>query len=301
MSTFKGLFDKARKVAADRLPAEVVDAGRKLRDRVVERAPAPIADALTRVLSAEEAASDAGASPGADPPSAATTLPNPPSAEPGAPKKPSSPVQETPRENPQDVLERVRARADKGLKPEDRLVVIYATAEEAEAAAEIRKQFDAIETSIREFDLEKEPQTKKQIERLSGVMVPPYVFINGRYWGTQFEIETMAQTGDLEKVVANRLDEIGEEARRIGKVHETYSDEISVDNILSRWRMGHILCVDDLDAWYEVDRDGSERFFYQGGPRPVEDMSTVAQEIVDGVEREEMDVAWLLDPAVQLH
>ena len=105
---------------------------------------------------------------------------------------------------------------------------------------------------------------------------------------------------DLEAVVANRLDEISDEARRIGHVHESYSDEISVANILTRWRLGHILCVDDLDSWYEVERGGAERFYYQGGPRPVEDMPTVAEEIVRGVEAEDFEAVWMLEPSVHL-
>lgn len=281
MVRLKGWFDKARKLAADRLPPEVVDAGRKVRDHVVERAPAPIAEAIARVLPGDQVTDD-------DP----TPIDDEPSAE-------SPPIPE-PVARREDVLERVRAKADKGLKPEDRLVVIYATADEAETVAEIRAQLQGVETTIREFDLAKDPQTRKQIAKLSGVMVPPYVFINGRHWGSLYDITALAESGDLELVVANRLDELGEEARRIGKVHETYSDEISVSNILSRWRAGHILCVDDLDAWYEVDRDGTERFFYQGGSRPPEDMPSVAEEITLAVEREEIEVAWLLDPAVQL-
>jgi glutaredoxin len=282
MVSLKGWFDKAIEIAADRLPPEVVDAGRKVRNRVVESAPAPIADVVARVLPTREHAADLEQThrdPGPDP----------------AP----SPTQQRARR--EDVLERVRSKADKGLKPEDRLVVIYATDEEAETVAEIRRVLQSVETTIREFDLAKEPQTRKQIAELSGVMVPPYVFINGRHWGSLYEITALAESGDLENVVANRLDELGDEARRMGKVHDTYSDEISVENIVARWRAGHILCVDDLDSWYEVDRDGTERFFYQGGPRPVEDMTTVAEEITAGVEREEMEVSWLLDPAVQLH
>jgi glutaredoxin len=301
MVKLKGWIDKARRVAADRLPPEVVDAGRRVRDRVVESAPAPIADVVSRVLPASE--NDIGSQP---------STPHVASAEPASAAQPASSTPHTsaaqpaaePEERPtrrEDVLDRVRTKADKGLKPEDRLVVIYATQEEAETVAEIRAQLRDVETTIREFDLAKEPQTRKQLAELSGVMVPPYVFINGRHWGSLYEITALAETGDLEKVVANRLDEIGDEARRIGKVHESYSDELSVENILARWKAGHILCVDDLDSWYEIDRDGTERFFYQGGPRSVDEMPDIAREIATGVEREEMEVSWLLDPAVQLH
>jgi hypothetical protein len=131
-------------------------------------------------------------------------------------------------------------------------------------------------------------------------MVPPYVFINGKHWGARYELEALVASGDLELVLANRLDEVSDETRRMGRLHDSYSDELSVDNILARWKLGHILCVDDLDSWYEVERDGTERFFYQGGPRPVDDMPAVAEEIVRGVEAEQLEASWMLEPSVHL-
>jgi hypothetical protein len=207
----------------------------------------------------------------------------------------------TQRDEPEDVLRRVHAKAERGLKPEDRVVVVYYTKAELEAVAEIRKALEGIETTIREMDLAKEPpQTMRQLANNTGVMVPPWVYINGRYWGAQFELTSLRACGDLELVVANRLDEIGDEAKRIGKVRESWSDEISVENILARWEAGHILCVDDLDAWYEVGKDGKPRFFYEGGERPVDEMREVAEQIVAAVEAESIEAHWQLEPSVHV-
>jgi HAMP domain-containing protein len=207
----------------------------------------------------------------------------------------------TRRDEPESVLRRVHVKAERGLKPEDRVVVVYFTQEELEAVVEIRKAFEGIETTIREMDLAKEPpQTMRQLANNTGVMVPPWVYINGRYWGGQFEMTSLRACGDLELVVANRLDEIGEEAKRIGKVRESWSDEISVENILARWEQGHILCVDDLDAWYEVAKDGTPHFFYEGGERPVEDMRRIAEEIVAAALSGSIEAHWQLEPSVHV-
>jgi glutaredoxin len=204
------------------------------------------------------------------------------------------------REDPEAVLARVKAKAERGLKPEDRLVVVYATPAEDEEVRAIMAILSTIEAEVRHNDLRREPQTARQLAKLTGVMVPPYVFINGRHWGNRYDLESLAAWGDLPLVVANLLDEISPEARRMGRVHESFSDEISVDNILTRWRLGHILCVDDLDSWYEVDRDQEERFFYQGGPHPAEEMPAVAAEIVRAVEAGELEAVWQLEPSVHL-
>src|SRR5262245_1030061 len=114
----------------------------------------------------------------------------------------TTPAPEQPRA---EVLAQVKAKAEKGLKPEDTLVVIYATERERAGVDQIAKLFDGIDTTVRVMDLDREPQTKKQMARLTDVMVPPYVFINGRYWGGPYEMEALAGTGDLPRVVANLL------------------------------------------------------------------------------------------------
>ncbi len=282
MSTLKNLIGRARKAAQEHLPPDVLDAGRRLRQEVERRAPAPVAQVLQQLIDDDDDddAVDEAAT---------------------AKAKVDGRVPESQREAAEDVLARVKSKAEHGLKPEDRLFVIYWTKDTEEDAKAIRKLAARVDTVVREIDLGQErPQVAGQLAKLTGVMVPPYVYINGRYWGGRYDIESLAATTDLELVVANRLDEISAEARRIGKVRDTYSDEISVDNLLTRWKLGHILCVDDLDAWYEVDKDGTERFFYQGAPRSAEDMAKVAEEIVAAVEAEEYEAIWQLEPSVHL-
>jgi glutaredoxin len=285
MAGWKRWIDRARNLAEQAVPDEVRDAGRRLRDRVIETAPAPIAAALERITARGEADADP---PGVEPPTA--------SAEPVV-----EAIVPVPVEDPAVVLARVKAKAERGLKPEDSLVVVYATGREREDADRIVALFDGIDTTVRVMDLDREPQTKRQMASLTDVMVPPYVFINGRYWGGPYEMEALLATGDLPKVVVNLLDEIGPEARRIGKLRESFSDELTVANIVSRWRLGHILCVDDLDAWFELDRDGRERFFYQGGERPPAQMEAIAGEIVAAVDAGDIEAQWLLDPVIHVH
>lgn len=310
----KDLLDRAKRVAEETLPEDVLDAGRKLGRSVAAYAPAPLAEVIHYVTGDETEADEAAK---ADPKAKAsesegeaeTKAPEPETAPAKAKEEPSSPEPEAKakaaeptapgREDPQAVLQRVKTKAEHGLKPEDRLVVIYHDGGQDEDVAAIHEILHGVEAEVRENDLRREPQTARQLAELTGVMVPPYVFINGKHWGGRYDLEALAADGDLEPVVANRLDEISEDARRIGHVHDSYSDEISVENILTRWKLGHILCVDDLDSWYEHER-GTERFYYQGGPRAVQDMPAVAEEIVRGVEADDFEAAWHLEPTVHL-
>jgi glutaredoxin len=359
----KDLLDRARKIAEQHLPEDVLDAGRKLGRTVAAHAPAPLAEVIDYVIGEPEKQSAAakGEAAGseaskreAEPEAAeieaaiAETVElegararaagpepeaaNPKTVEPAAAKlhaaapeagsaetvkpegaklhaaEPSAARIEAPtpsladvrREDPAAVLARVKAKAERGLKPEDRLVVVYATPDEDEDVRAIMETLSTIEAEVRQSDLRREPQTARQLAKLTGVMVPPYVFINGRHWGNRYDLESLAASGDLPRVVANLLDELSPEARRMGHVRESWSDELSVENILQRWKLGHILCVDDLDSWYEVDRDHQERFFYQGGPHPVDDMPAVAMEIVRAVEAGDFEAVWQLEPSVQL-
>ncbi len=285
MSRLRGLLNKAKTLAEDRLPPEVLDATRRLRDTVLEHAPEAVSEAIESLSSGEPQPSGSGAT--SQPPVSDATTPEQAAAAFSARRS--------------DALRRVKDKSREGLKPEDSLVVVYATDEQRDEVARIEQIMTAVNTVLRVMDLDKEPpQTKTQLAKLTGVMVPPYVYINGRHWGAHYEMETLAASGDLQHVVANRLDQLGDEAKRIGKIRETYDDEITVDNIVDRWRMGHILCVDDLDAWFEVEKDGTEKFYYQGGPRPVADMREVAEEITQAVEDEEYEATWQLEPSVAI-
>jgi glutaredoxin len=231
----------------------MLDAGRRLRDRVVERAPASVRDAIERYV---------------------------PAAPPSAPSGGAPPEQED---------------------PEDAAVIVYATLAEADSVRNIRAIFARHDIRVREVDLESIPKVARQIAQVTNVFVPPYVFIAGRFWGAEFDMLSLEAEGDLVKVVEGRLDQISEEARRIGRVRESFSDALSPENILDRLRRGHILCIDDLDCWYEQDKDG-ERFFYQGAPRPVADMAAVAHEIAQAAEADaEIDAQWRFEPEVRMN
>jgi len=302
----KDLLDRARKIAEQHLPEDVLDAGRKLGRTVAAHAPAPLAEVIDYVIGEDPKGEGTGeAAPRAEAASsqaASSQAASSQAAEPEPTTTATAPasVAEVRREDPSSVLERVLTKAERGLKPEDRLVVVYATPDEDEDVRAIMEILSTVEAEVRQSDLRREPQTARQLAELTGVMVPPYVFINGRHWGNRYDLESLAAWGDLPRVVANLLDELSPEARRIGHVHESFSDEISVDNILKRWKLGHILCVDDLDSWYEVGREHDERFFYQGGPHPVADMPSVAAEIVRAVEAGELEAVWQLEPSVHL-
>ncbi len=274
----RGLLTKAKNLAEENLPTEVLDVSRRLRDTVLEHAPEAVTDALGRIVSEDDKAA----------------------ARPDLSEDTEALAAAAERRR-KEALERVKSKAESGLKPEDSQIVIYATSEEREEVEQIEAVFNRIDAAARVMDLDKEPlQTKTQLAKLTGKMVPPYVYINGRYWGALGEMESLSASGDLALVVVNRIDELREESRRIGNIREVYDDEITTANILERWKLGHILCVDDLDAWYEVDRDGGEHFYYQGGPRPVEDMPQVAAEIVAAVEDDEYEATWQLEPSIQI-
>lgn len=323
----KDLLERAKRVAEEHLPKDVLDAGRELGRTVAAHAPAPLAEVIHYVTEqseeakaeqaakaeatarAEVAKAQAEAKAHAEAAEAAEAAAHAEAeakahAEAAAhaeAEEAQAAVGTMPmREDPAKVLARVKAKAERGLKPEDRLVVVYSTPDEDDDVQAILAILAGIEAEVRQSDLRREPQTARQLAELTGVMVPPYVFINGRHWGNRYDLESLAAWGDLPKIVANLLDDISDDARRLGKVHDSYSDEIGVDNILTRWKLGHILCVDDLDSWYEVDRQHGERFFYQGGPRPVADMHAVAEEIVRAVEAGELEAVWQLEPSVHL-
>jgi glutaredoxin len=50
---------------------------------------------------------------------------------------------------------------------------------------------------FRRQNLHQQPREALQIASMTGVMVPPYVYIHGRFWGGEGEMESLLALGEL--------------------------------------------------------------------------------------------------------
>ncbi len=252
---FKRLVQKAQKIADRHLPEEVREGGKRIAERVLERAPLRLRNAAETLFADD--GSDLQSSP-----SAASVR----------------------REIDEDVSE-----------PK---VVVFGHPEES-ATQRVWELLDGQDVPHRRMNLHDQPAAARQIAGLTGVMVPPYVYVRGRYWGGEGEIISLIEVGDLAAVVAGDLDSISAESRRIGKLHEEFDDSMSAANICERLRLGHIVATHDLDCWCEPDpKTGEMRIIYEGGPRPMEDLEAIAEEIAAQVDDGEIEAHWLLEPEI---
>ncbi|HFE44537.1 MAG TPA: hypothetical protein ENJ18_03445 [Nannocystis exedens] len=179
-------------------------------------------------------------------------------------------------------------------------VVVFGHPEEP-ATRRVWELLDGQAVAHRRMNLHDQPAAARQIAGLTGVMVPPYIYISGRYWGGEGEIISLIEVGDLEAVIAGDLDSISDESRRIGKLHQEFDDSMSAANICERLRLGHIVATHDLDCWCEADPNtGEQRIIYEGGPRPIEDLEAIAEEIAGQVDEGEIEAHWLLEPEISI-
>ena len=158
---------------------------------------------------------------------------------------------------------------------------------------------DGQDIANRRMNLHEQPAAARQIAGLTGVMVPPYVYISGRYWGGEGEIVSLIGMGDLAAIVAGDLSSISADSRRIGGLQEEFDDAMTAENIVVRLQLGHIVSMEDLDCWCEPNADtGESRVIYEGTPRPIAEIETVAEEIARLVDEGEIEARWLLEPEV---
>lgn len=128
-------------------------------------------------------------------------------------------------------VERARARM---REEEPAAVLVYATAKDRAAVDTIRDVFAKYGETIREVDLDRDPRHFRNIAASTGVMVPPYVFVHGRHIGSDQEVAALDAENELAKILAGRLDELGPEARRMLRLRESFSDEVSLENLRDR-------------------------------------------------------------------
>ncbi|MEZ4454447.1 MAG: hypothetical protein R3B09_33655 [Nannocystaceae bacterium] len=274
----KRWLQKAQEIADRHLPEELVEGGRRLRERVLEAAPERVRNAARPWLGGDvEPSTEAEVEGGSAPAHAASPLVDDAEA-------PSGPVR------------REIDESNTGPK-----VVVFGYPEDP-VTQRVWALFADAGIDIRRMNLHQQPEAARQIAGLTGVMFPPYVYIRGRFWGSEGEIVSLRATGDLAAVVDGRLEEISDEARRIGKVRQEFDDAMTADNIVVRLRHGHIVAMGDLDCWREVDAaSGEERVIYQGVPRPGADLPAIAAEIEAAVEAGEVEARWLFEPEVAIH
>lgn len=266
----RDLFRKAQAAAERHLPESVRETGRRLAEQVQEHAPESL-QRLARSLLAEPEAAGAGA-----------------------------PARDEPRDGPREAASDAPGPGDAvAARPEEAVVVLFGYPDDA-ATDRVAALLAAEGVVFRRMNLHDQPQAARQIANITGVMAPPYVYVRGRFWGSEGEIDGLRSLGELHKVVAGDFASLSEEARRIGKLREEFDEALTVENILFRLRRGHILTLDDLDCWFETGPDGQESFFYDGAPRPVADMPAVAAEIAARAAASELDVVWRFEPAVTI-
>lgn len=257
----KGLLRRAQEAAHKHLPENVLDTGRRLADAVLERAPRIVQETVAPLLR------------GPDEPEAAPG---------GSEVRPAEPG------DPAEALD---------FRDTQKRVVLFGYPED-DATNRVAARFAGQGIVFRRQNLHQQPREALQIASMTGVMVPPYVYIHGRFWGGEGEMESLICLDQLQFVIDNQLDRLSPEARRIGKLRESFDDALGADNILFRLQRGHILSVDGLDCWFEAGPP--PRFYYDGAPHPVEAMPEVAAEIARRAESADLATRWLFEPSVGL-
>ena len=261
----KGLLRRAQEAANKHLPESVRDGGRRLADAVLEHAPRIVQDTVGPLLRAPEA----------DPTDPASTRP----AVATAPVVDDLPTAEDPLD----------------FRDTQKRVVLFGYPED-DASNRVAAMFTRAGVTFRRQNLHQQPREALQIASMTGVMVPPYVYIHGRFWGGEGAMESLIALDELRLVIDNQLDRLSDEARRIGKLRESFDDALTADNILFRLGRGHILSIDGLDCWFEPGP--TPRFYYDGGPLPVDAMPRVAAEIARRAESSDTTTRWLFEPSV---
>lgn len=202
------------------------------------------------------------------------------------------------RRAPESAKEAWREVEEQGHDPK---VIVFGYPEES-ATQRVWALFAAEGIDIRRMNLHQQPDAARQIAGVTGVMVPPYVYIHGRFWGSEGEIVSLQALGDLRAVIEGRLGDVSPEGRRIGKIREDFDEAMSAENIAARLRLGHIVAMEDLDCWCEGDPSSADaKVFYEGHVRPIGDLEAIAREIAGRVERGEVEARWLFEPAVSTH
>ena len=165
----KGLLRRAQEAAHKHLPETVRETGRRLADAVLERAPRIVQETVAPLLRGTDEPTDASA--------AASSASSAASGD-------------------------ASADAEQALDFRDtqKRVVLFGYPED-DATNRVAARFEGQGVVFRRQNLHQQPREALQIASMTGVMVPPYVYIHGRFWGgeTVWEEIDAAEFADFDR------------------------------------------------------------------------------------------------------
>jgi glutaredoxin 3 len=171
-------------------------------------------------------------------------------------------------------------------------VVVYGTSDGARCR-QVRSLLEKRGYDYRDIRVDEDLSTRSWLQRTTGDDALPKVFVGTKCYGGFEDVQVLVFDGTLDRILRGETD-------REDKIDEVAAlrQEMSASAIHTLLRKGEILIIKEgemeTEAWAEPLAN-PPLVYYEGTPRPIDELENVALHIVMRLEVGEITVSWKED------
>jgi len=172
------------------------------------------------------------------------------------------------------------------------IIVVYGTSDGARCR-QLRGLLEKRGYDYQDSRVDEDLSMRSWLQRTTGDAALPKVFVGSTCYGGFEDIQTLMFDGTLDRILRGETDQDGRTDPLAG-----LKEEMTASAIQALFRKGEILIIKEgemeMEAWAEPIAN-PPLVYYEGTPRPIDELENIAQEIVLRLEAGEIEVSWKED------
>ena len=176
--------------------------------------------------------------------------------------------------------------------PGVRTIAVYSTSDGARCR-QVRGLLEKRGYDYQDIRIDEDLSMRSWLQRTTGDAALPKIFVGSTCYGGFEDIQTLVFDGTFDRILRGEADQEG----TVDPLAALKEDMTAV-SIQALLRKGEILIIKEgdmeMEAWAEPLAN-PPLVYYEGAPRPLDELETIAQEIVLRLEAGGIEVSWKED------
>jgi glutaredoxin 3 len=171
-------------------------------------------------------------------------------------------------------------------------IVVYGTSDGARCR-QVRRLLEQRGYAFQDVRVDEDLSTRSWLQRTSGDDALPKIFMGSKCYGGFEDVQVLVFDGTIDRILRGEVDQDGKNDELAALKEEMNGSAIS-----TLLRQGEILTIKEgemaMDAWAEPLAN-PPLVYYEGRPHPIEELESIADQIVRRLKVGEIEVSWKQD------
>jgi glutaredoxin 3 len=195
-------------------------------------------------------------------------------------------------ETAQTPIQSAGREADPPTTPAPREIIVYSTSDGARCR-QLRGLLERRGYAYRDVRIDEDLSTRSWLQRTTGDDGLPKVFVGTTCYGGFEDMQVLVFDGSLDRILRGESDP----DRNVDAL-AALKEEMNAATIQTLLRKGEVLIIKEgemeTEAWAEPLAN-PPLIYYEGTPRPIDELESIAQQIVTRLNAGEIEASWKED------